>query len=80
MRSIVRSIGVMLGSNLAINLAIMRVEKLIMREDCKDNDMSFMVVSRTGCPDVGKAAMDYWRWRPILSGRSWLLTLPEAFA
>lgn len=48
----------------------MRVEKLIMKEDCKDNNMSFIVVSSTGCPDLGKAAIEDWRWRPIFSGYS----------
>lgn len=40
-------------------------ERSVIREVCSDRSMSFNVVSITGCPEVGKAAMD--------ECRAWLL-------
>lgn len=49
-------------------------ERFSMRDDCKERSMSFIVVSRTGWPDVGKFAMRDVKLRPTCS--SCIMTAP----
>lgn len=45
-----------------------------IREDGRERSISFMVVSRTGWPDVGYCAMEHCRFRPTWSW--WMESVP----